>query len=153
MYTIGRDPYDRDLRLRDPHFGDELRRSHSPPRWGRDHDENRYRGEHTRGGLGPRRERERDYPPLERRDYDRDMALDRRREHYPEPRGPPGDYRDERGPPSDPYYDCQAPPPHPRDSRPPERPPPVEKVIEVVPVESILDVPGRDSRPDNVSNS
>ena len=131
--------------MRNP-YDDDLRRRRSPPPWDRPVDADRYPGGHSRDMPHPRQER--DHPPFDRKDYDRD--LDRRQEHFPDPRG--HHFEDERGPPLDPYYDRREPPPHHhRDQGPPDRPPPVEKVIEVVPVETILNVPGRDSRPDNVS--
>ena len=42
-------------------------------------------------------------------------------------------------------------PPHPEDIGLPSEPPRIEKKPETVPVESILDLPGRESRPDRVS--
>ena len=76
--------------------------------------------------------------------YDERGAPDRR---------PPYDdyYRDKPPYPEDPAVHGSAGyPPHPEEAGLPSEPPRVEKKPETVPVESILDPPGRESRPDRV---
>lgn len=75
-------------------------------------------------------------------------------EERPLDRRPPfDDYFRDRPPYSEDYppRDPTSYPPHPEEGRHPSETPRVEKKPETVPVESILDSPGRDSRPDRVS--
>ena len=75
-------------------------------------------------------------------------------ERGPPDRRPPHDdfYRDRPPYPEDPHMREPAGyPPHPEDIGLPSEPPRIEKKPETVPVESIVDLPGRESRPDRVS--
>ena len=74
-------------------------------------------------------------------------------EHPPDRRPPFDDYFRDRPPYSEDHLkrDPASYPPHPEEGRHPSETPRVEKKPETVPVESILDSPGRDSRPDRVS--
>ena len=78
-------------------------------------------------------------------------------ERLPPARRPPPfeEYIRDRAPPFDehpPRYDSPSfPPPHHEDARHPAEGLRVEKKAETVPVESIFDAPGRESRPDRVS--
>lgn len=75
-------------------------------------------------------------------------------ERPPPERRPPFDdyYRDRPPYPEDhPLHDPAAYPPHPDEGRHSSEVPRLDKKPETVPVESILDSPGRESRPDRVS--
>ena len=75
-------------------------------------------------------------------------------EQVPTDRRPPHDdyYRDRPPYPEDrPMHDPANYPPHPEEAGHQSEPPRFEKKAEVVPVESILDSPGRESRPDRVN--
>ena len=75
-------------------------------------------------------------------------------EQAPTDRRPPHDdyYRDRPPYPEDrPMHDPANYPPHPEEAGHQSEPPRFEKKAEVVPVESILDSPGRESRPDRVN--
>lgn len=77
-----------------------------------------------------------------------------RDERGPLDRRPPHDdfFRDRPPYPEDPYLrDPASYPPHPEDIGHSSEPIRVEKKPETIPVDSILDSPGRDSRPDRVS--
>ncbi|XP_020609445.1 YLP motif-containing protein 1-like isoform X2 [Orbicella faveolata] len=121
-------------RLREPPYPDDQWRRSPPPY--RDHPDH----------LPP------DHP-IERERDDRRGREDRFYEERPLDRRPPfDDYFRDRPPYSEDYppRDPTSYPPHPEEGRHPSETPRVEKKPETVPVESILDSPGRDSRPDRI---
>ncbi|XP_078344222.1 uncharacterized protein LOC144629860 isoform X2 [Oculina patagonica] len=148
-----------------PSFDD---RGRSPPRdwdrrdWRRPPGEERFRepphpDDHWRRSPPPFRDHPDRFPPDHPRERERDDRRgpdDRFYDKRPPPdRRPPFDdyYRDRPPYPEDhPPHDPAAYPPHPEEGRHPSEAPRVEKKPETVPVESILDPPGRESRPDRI---
>ncbi|XP_073231400.1 uncharacterized protein [Porites lutea] len=151
---------------RDADFFDD--RGRPPPRdwdredWRRPPDDERFRERHHpddrwRRSPPPYRDHPEHFPPDRPREWPRDemRGPDERwyDEQAPTDRRPPHDdyYRDRPPYPEDrPMHDPANYPPHPEEAGHQSEPPRFEKKAEVVPVESILDSPGRESRPDRI---